>query len=88
MQREGGHAALEVIWVRHDGGAPGPRGQDRQQQPRRRLGVGVGADLAVGLAAAHQVGQVIGEGAGCAPGRLGEAGIGGQGGRVGEQHAG
>src|SRR5262249_33001757 len=82
LKREGNHAALEVIWVRHDGGAPGPRRQDRQQQPGGCLRVEIGADVAIGLATAQQVCQVSGEGAGCLPGRLSEAGVGGQGSRV------
>ena len=88
MQREGGHAALEVIWVRHDGGAPGPRRQDRQQQPGGCLGVEIGTDVTLGLATAQQVCQVSSEGAGCLPGWLAEARVGGQGGRVGEDRAG
>lgn len=53
----------------------------------RRTRVQVGADVAVGLAAPEQVGQVTGDRAGCSPGRLDEAGLGGQGGRVGEEYA-
>ncbi|HET9079900.1 MAG TPA: hypothetical protein VFO01_05225 [Trebonia sp.] len=40
----------------------------------------------VGLTAPHQVRQVTGEAAGNTPGRLGEAGIGQQSGRITEQH--
>lgn len=85
LEREAGHIALEATRAGHDGGAPRSRRQDRQHHPRGRFRVGVGADAAVGLTAPHQVGQVAGEGAGDAPGRLGQAGIGEQGGRVAEQ---
>ena len=85
LEREAGHVTLEAAGAGHDDGAPGSCRQDRRQHPGGRLRVRVGADAAVGLTAPHQVRQVAGEAAGGPPGRLGEAGIGQQGGRVTEQ---
>src|ERR1700729_3693627 len=76
LECEVGHVPLEAAQAGHDGGAPRPCRQDRQDHPGGRLRVGVDADTAVGLTAPYQVRQVTGEAVSGAPGRLGEAGIG------------
>ncbi len=68
-----------------------PRAADgrtaRTAAARRQPRVGVGADTAVGLGALDQLGQVSRDRAEGFPGRLGQLGLGGQRGRVGEEHA-
>jgi uncharacterized protein len=84
LQHEGGDLGLQAGG--HDRGAQSAAGQHRQHQPGGRLRIGAGAEIAIRLGTPDQVGQVTGDREHCLAGRPGQLGLGGQRGRVGEQH--
>lgn len=85
---EGGHGAFQAIGIRHGDGTQAACGDNRQQQPCRRFGIGIAGDVAVLLAAPDEVGQVVSDGADRLARWPGELRVGSQAGGVGEEHAG